>query len=254
MASPLHHLLTALSVTLLCSALPAVASAQVVTGELPRATTEEDLVVIAERFAATLVPVRTTETLPRGYRPQELVSEGVAVWLQVDDEPILITTFVHVARASLVEVYLGGQWRPATVEHGTAIFDLAQLAVEHDPPSEVLVLPEPTTLAPELYGYAPVAPDTEGVAFPAYIGPPAATLPYYRTTSAMVRNGYPIVSGDGALHGLCSFVDETAATLVVPFEMIPTWIEEWPNLSDSGWEPHVQTETFELNAGQDAFQ
>lgn len=83
------------------------------TSELPRAWTSEEADALTAVLVTRCLPVRVVEPLPRGSRPKEFIIDGVAVWMQLPGETAgrLITPFSLVARASTIEVWIGGSWR-----------------------------------------------------------------------------------------------------------------------------------------------
>lgn len=245
-----------LSLALALNALPAAAHAQS-TLPLPRPIHAEELDALGDAVRHALVPVRTREDLGENYRPRWMEADGVAVWLALP-EPTLVTTWVHVARASEVSVWIDGAWREARPHHGGPMFDLVALDVDGVEP------PAPLELATEwpiggTWSMAPVVPEQEATVVVAAFGErPEDDYAYYVRSLLPYTNGYPIFDDDGAVVALCSLgaSDRPGGVLAVPLAYIRVWRDEWPQLVDSpiGWEPRVRYERGNLTTGREALE
>lgn len=237
-------------------------------GELPRPSilSDETLARVAERVGPAVFEVRTTTDLGRHFRPRYAEGTGAAtlVRLAPEAEPVLVTSYAHVAQAVSVEVRLGETWTAAAVTYGSPMFDLAVLQPDAEsgaPLDPAAALPLATRWSPGSTVYCPAGAGSDGTPPGVVIGalgdPPANEMAYYVRGLFTQHNGYPIVAYDGSVLAIASLVanDDGAGVLAIPFGHVATWHAEWPQLdtnSPIGWEPRVQTRSLELRTGDDA--
>ncbi|MCA9300699.1 MAG: hypothetical protein KDA28_16635 [Phycisphaerales bacterium] len=242
----------------------ATAQQRISPSDLPRALEADELDGIAEQLATSVAPVRTVQQLPRTYHPNELVGDGVAVYVAFDDGSTgLVTAWTHLAQATTVEVWVDAEWHDARVVHGGPIFDLAVLEIDA-PLTSLTPIPIASDLPadPVLLSIAPVTEESRGeVVLAAFGSPPEDEFAYYVRSVLDLRNGYPVVDRDLELVAIHSFtgtdVRRNPGTFAIPARAIREWVDYWPQLDPDdplGLTPRVSVERVAPTTGVDVLR
>lgn len=218
-----------------------------------------------EELAATAAPalfrVRANVPVESGFFAPPVASDGIAVFLRIGDEPVLVTTYAYLATAESLEVWTGSVWATAEVTYGTPLFDLAALTIDDE------LLPEaPLELAAAwptgVSVYVPLGTHGGTDEPEAVVGALSRDLPqalsYFVRAHVWQRNGYPILGADGEVLALTArFSPDGVGVLAIPFEEIAAWWSQRDALDPENpfhWEPEVRVETVQPRVNEDAFE
>lgn len=243
----------AAAIVWLCLALPAAAEPTVSrpATELPRAWTESEATQLAAALGAATLPVRVHEPQPKGSRPKELLVDGVATLLRLPNETdsVLVVPYALVSRAGSVEVWQDGDWVPASVEHGTLLFDLARLIPQRAIPATALPVAAGPGADPVYFAAAPVTPSGSPAPVPVAMGAPQPEeLSFYGRASTTLSLGYPLIDRQRAVRGLLSTPSpDGIGMLLIGAEQILAWHEAWERLDGTaGLRPKMVSQSQRL--------